>query len=240
MKRITAAVLALLLLAMCSSASADLVGPIRYESNFNTMVFGRYEQDNDPDTEPEPITWIILDEQDGKRLLISRDLLDCKRFNEVYGPITWEECTLRTWLNEEFLQTAFTEEEQAAIPLTDVDNSKAQDNPDYHDTTSGNNTQDRIFLISAGEALKYFPDNESRRSVPTEYAIARGAKYDHAYQIDGRQCGWWWFRSAGPHQWRASIAYAPGTLRYTFTTRIFIGVRPMLWVDLSKLPEEAE
>ena len=55
---------------------------------------------------------MVLEERDGKRLLFSRDLLEQKRFNETYGNNNWEGCTLRAWLNNEFMQTAFTEEEK--------------------------------------------------------------------------------------------------------------------------------
>jgi hypothetical protein len=128
------------------------------------------------------------------------------------------------------------EKEQQAILMTDVDNSSAQDNPAFR-TTSGNNTQDRIFLISYAEANRYFADNESRRSAPTDYAAARGVKYDRTYEIDGRPCGMWWTRSAGNSQWRVSFSYFWGKLNYTYATKDVVGVRPMLWMDPSLLPE---
>lgn len=236
MKRITGWILAMILLAACSAATA-MEGPREYISDVETVTFGRYEQDNNPDNGPEPIRWIVLEERDGKRLLFAKDLLDQHRYNDVYGSITWEACELRTWLNSEFLQTAFSEDEQKAILLTDVDNSHAQDNPAFT-TTSGNDTQDRIFLISYAEASRYFADNESRRSAPTDYAIAQGVRFDRTYEIDGRPCGMWWTRSAGNNQWRVSFSYFWGKLNFTFATKDVVGVRPMLWVDISLLPEK--
>ena len=234
MKKFISIVLAVALLAGCSAAVAA-EGPREYQSNFQTVLFGHYEQDNNPDNGPEPINWIVLEDQDGKRLLFAKDLLDQHRYNIKYGNITWEECELRTWLNNEFLHTAFSEEERRAILLTDVDNSPAQNNPTFK-TTSGNDTQDRIFLISYAEANRYFSDNESRRSAPTDYAAAQGVKYDRTYEIDGRPCGMWWTRSAGNNQWRVSFSYFWGKLNYTYATKDVVGVRPMLWVDSSMLP----
>ena len=238
MKKIIALFATFLTLAACSAAAA-LEGPTHYTSNVETVTFGHYEQDNNPENGPEPIRWIVLEEQDGKRLLFAKDLLDQHRYNVKYGFITWEECELRTWLNNEFLNTAFSEKEQAAILLTDVDNSHAQDDPSFR-TTSGNDTKDKIFLISYAEAKKYFPDNESRRSAPTDYAIARGVKTERAYEIDGRPCGMWWTRSAGNAQWRVSFSYFWGKLNYTYATKPVVGVRPMLWVDTSLLPDYAD
>ena len=236
MNRIAGLVLAVMLLAACSAAAA-MEGPREYQSGVETVTFGRYEQDNNTDNGPEPIRWIVLEELDGKHLLFAKDLLDRHRYNDVYGSITWEACELRTWLNSDFLQAAFTKEEQAAILLTDVDNSHAQDNPAFT-TTSGNDTQDRIFLISYAEACRYFESNEARRSAPTDYAIAQGVKIDRTYEIDGRPCGMWWTRSAGNNQWRVSFSYFWGKLNFTFATKDVVGVRPMLWVDTSLLPAE--
>lgn len=236
MKRVIAALLLIMLLGGISSACAGTAGPGKYESHAETVSFGRYEQDNNLDNGPEPIRWLVLEEQEGKRLLYAKDLLDKRRYNETYGDITWENCTLRAWLNSDFLQAAFTEEEQAAILLTEVNNSAAQANPAYR-TAGGNNTRDRIFLISWAEAMKYFPDNESRRSAPTDYAIARGVKINGYYEIDGRKCAMWWLRSPGQDQWRVSMSYFYGELNYSYATKDVVGVRPMLWVDTALLPE---
>ena len=239
MKRATVILMILVLLNTAFPAFAGTRGPARYESRTETVTFGQYEQDNNPENGPEPIQWIVLEEQDGKQLLFAKDLLDKGRYNETYGDITWAECDLRAWLNNEFYQTAFTEEEQAAILLTEVDNSPAQSHPKYR-TSSGINTQDRIFLISYAEAEKYFPDNESRRAAPTDYAVARGVKINNYYEIDGRKCGMWWLRSAGQDQWRVGMSYFYGELNYSYATKDVVGVRPMMWVDLSLLPDEQE
>ena len=239
MRRITAILLIMVLLGMIPAAHAGKEGPMKYESHFETVAFGRYEQDNNPDNGPEPIQWIVLEEQDGKRLLYAKDLLDKHRYNETYGSITWAESDLRAWLNNEFLQAAFTEEEQAAILLTDVDNSAAQCHPKYQ-ATGGADTRDKIFLISYAEAAKYFEDNESRRAAPTDYAIAQGVKANNYYEIDGRKCGMWWLRSPGEKQYRVSMSYFSGILNYSYATKDVVGIRPMLWVDTGLLSEGKE
>ena len=233
MKRVTAILIILVFLNTVLPASANTQGPARYESHAETVTFGHYEQDNDPDNGPEPIRWIVLEERDGKQLLLAKDLLDKRRYNEEYGDITWAECDLREWLNNEFLQAAFTEEEQAAILLTEVDNSPAQSHPRYR-TSGGTDTRDRIFLISYEEAVRYFADNESRRAAPTEYAVSRGVKTNNYYEIDGRKCGMWWLRSPGQDQWRVGMSYFYGELNYSYATKDVVGVRPMLWADMKK------
>ena len=75
-----------------------------------------------------------------------------------YVDTDWEKCTLRSWLNGEFLQSAFSAKEQAAILMTAVDNSASQGYGKWN-TDGGNNTRDQIFLLSYAEANWYLFDN---------------------------------------------------------------------------------
>jgi len=92
----------------------------------NIVRFGLYEQDNNLDNGPEEIEWIVLDVQQEKSLLLSKYGLDAICYNTEKTNVTWETCTLRSWLNSEFLKKAFTMQEQSAILSTKVDNSKNQ------------------------------------------------------------------------------------------------------------------
>ena len=84
----------------------------------DAVTFGRYGE--------APVEWTVLETQGDKALLLSRYLLDMKWFNLVYDGASWEESSVRSWLNGEFLRAASNAEERAAILLTDVDNSDAQ------------------------------------------------------------------------------------------------------------------
>ena len=88
----------------------------------NIVSFGHYEQDNDLENGGEPIKWRILDVQDGRVLLISKDVLSCQAISSGI----WENSASRSWLNDTFLKEAFTEEEQRTILTTEVDNSYNQ------------------------------------------------------------------------------------------------------------------
>ena len=100
-------------------------------------------------------------------MLISKYGLDAKPYNEKITGITWESCTLRKWLNNDFLNAAFSAEERAIISKTRV---TADENPEY-DTSPGNDTNDKIFLLSITEVNKYFSSDEARKCAPTDYAI---------------------------------------------------------------------
>jgi len=190
------------------------------------VFFGTYEQDNDTANGKEDIEWLVLEVKDGKALLISKYALDCKQYNTSYSSVTWETCTLRTWLNHEFINAAFTAEEQAKIPTVTV---TADANPSY-DTNPGNATQDQVFLFSIAEANKHFNSDDARQCAPTNYAVANGA-----YKSSGGNC-WWWLRSPGSYQVGAARVSTVGDVYefgYVVDGGVGAAVRPALWIDLN-------
>ncbi|MDY6017558.1 MAG: TIR domain-containing protein, partial [Oscillospiraceae bacterium] len=70
------------------------------------VFFGAYEQDNSASNGKEHIEWLVLEVKDGKALVISKYALDCKQYNTNYTDVTWEACTLRRWLNNDFINAA--------------------------------------------------------------------------------------------------------------------------------------
>ena len=192
-----------------------------------------------------PIEWLVLDydAENDRTLLISRYGLDCRNYNSSHTSVTWETCTLRKWLNDTFLNKAFSKVEQRAILLTDVDNSISQHYSRWN-TTGGNNTQDKVFILSYGEANKYFnvkyweaygaENNTKSRVAPTAYAIVQGAyTYSHDKNNDGRASGFWWLRSPGPIQCDAAYVYTDGSMNNGSVDSDCMLVRPAFWLDLS-------
>ena len=203
-----------------------------------TVLFGRYEQDNNKDNGPEEIEWIVLerDEANHTALLISKYGLDAKRYNYTYKEVTWETCTLRSWLNVTFLNKAFTSQEQTGIRMTIVDNSSRQG---WWSTDSGNNTLDKVFLLSYAEANRYLgvtfenSNNTKSRVAPTAYAIKQGAEtFSDKKTADGTAAGWWWLRSPGNAQGSAAHVHTDGSLSLTSVRNGNGCVRPALWINL--------
>lgn len=193
------------------------------------IKFGNYPQSNS-DTK-EPIEWLVLDFSDKKALIISRYGLDARPYHyDEYEKVTWENCDLRKWLNGEFLKNAFTAAEQKKIAVTKL----ANDNNAEYSTFGGNSTEDRVFCLSFAEAGSLFKDDAARKCVPTPYAVGKGAWQARENFINGRACCYWWLRSLGEDQNKASVIYAFGTLCPTGYP-VFqdnIAVRPALWVNL--------
>ena len=220
------------------------------------FTLGRYEQDNKTENGPEPIEWMVLARDGDRVLVISRYILDCVRYDEEYRRVTWETCTLRAWLNGEFLDSAFDPEEQLLIPTTHV---TADPNPDF-DVDPGEDTEDKLFLLSIPEAEAYFhpdpctipPVYESVKPwekiiqqyqanpstlycKPTAYAAARG-NVPRGGVFKGATS--WWLRAPGMRASSAALADSYGLfdtwghlVNCDGVTRL-PGVRPAMWIDL--------
>lgn len=194
----------------------------------DTVFLGTYEQDNDTSNGKEDIAWLVLEVKDGKALVVSKYALDCKQYNTSNTNVTWETCTLRKWLNTDFINSAFSSDEKAKIPTVTV---SADKNHGYS-ANPGNATQDQVFLLSITEANKYFNSTGARQCKPTDYAVANGAWES----VDGN-CGWW-LRSPGVTQYSAhSAAYVHNSGGvYESGSDVDIGtsaVRPALWISIS-------
>ena len=196
-----------------------------------TYKFGTYEQDNNTSNGKEDIEWLILAKEEDKLLLISDKALDRQPYNESNVDITWETCSLRKWMNTTFFNEAFSAEEQTRIQSTNV---SADKNPQY-DTDPGKATTDKVFLLSTSEVNMYLTYYEERQSVPTDYAIAKGAykNTESIYVKDGAVTCSWWLRTPGYAQNNARIVCQDG---YDLPNGIFvnnsIGVRPAIWISL--------
>ncbi|MCL2678562.1 MAG: DUF6273 domain-containing protein [Clostridiales bacterium] len=182
--------------------------------------------------------------QGGKALIISNDILERRQYNGKFEKITWENCDLRGYLNNEFYNTTFTAAERTRIATTQVKNDDNQ----WYGTAGGNDTTDKIFLLSLEEAVKYFGDSGQLANRPgdtwwidDQYNSAR-----IAYRKNGKAewfAVWWWLRSPGFDSGSAAIVDGDGSVGvrgynvhvgdyYVYNDYASGGVRPALWLDL--------
>ena len=189
-----------------------------------TLSFGSYEQDNDPDNGAEPIEWQVLSVEDGRALLISKFGLDAKVYNTTYINVTWLRSTLRSWLNGEFYDTAFSPSEKARIAEVKISNQGNQ----FSRARGGLPTKDRIFLLSFDEANSYFTDDDARQCEATKYAKAKGA------YVDGNGKSWWWLRTPGSKNSSAAIVLSVGYVSNVGHVVLDPSdlVRPVFWLNL--------
>ena len=171
------------------------------------IEFGSYEQDDNMKNGKEAIEWIVLSKDEDQMLVVSKYALDSLPYNkEKWTSTSWENSTLRKWLNEDFYKTAFSEDEKKMIKNTNLTNAP---NTEYG-TLGGNDTQDKVFLLSLddinnvkyGFCSDYYELDVVRRCTPTVYAAVQGTYVyvtdDETYKAkDGGNTCCWWLRTPG-------------------------------------------
>jgi hypothetical protein len=195
----------------------------------DSIPFGKYE-------------WRVLDVQNGKALIITKDITERNMYHEKNEEITWETCTLRNYLNNEFYNH-FSENDRKRILHTTVLNSN---NP-WYDTNGGNDTTDKVFLLSIDEVLKYFGNSQlTPYEENNPYYFSDNNNNKRIARYDGEM--WeWWLRSPGCYENRAATVES-GSVRiegmdvergmieegvHAGNTVIYNngGVRPAMWIS---------
>lgn len=228
-------------------------------STWDCIYFGNYWQNDtngdgvaDKNDAKQPIKWRVLSVNSDDAFIIAEQGLDAKAYNETGTDVTWENSTIRSWLNgydasvnndkksftsDNFLDNAFSVAEQGAIKTTYVVN---EDNPDYG-TDGGNNTWDKVYLLAISEAAnisygfddKYNASSKTREAKNTEYAKQCGAwSSENSSYLDN---GNWWLRTAGGSAYYASRVSLYGSVYYFYVNGTNVAVRPDLHINLSNI-----
>ncbi|WP_165247110.1 DUF6273 domain-containing protein [Adlercreutzia sp. ZJ141] len=210
-----------------------------------TVQFGRFVQDASDDAvagqvaasrtasiaaakkesasfEPEPIEWTIVAEGADCELLLATHALAARAYNLDNDVVTWETCGVRVWLNGKFLDSAFTDDEQALMVCADVENP---DNAGYG-TSGGAHTSDKVFVLSVDEAKRLLVTDDARLCRPTRHAKATGAwENEMGYTR-------WWLRSPGFMQNMAAYVDTNGEVQCQgiFVDNAGCTVRPAIWL----------
>lgn len=228
-------------------------------STWDCIYFGNYWQNDtngdgvaDENDAKQPIKWRVLSVNGDDAFVVADQNLDSKAYNETKTDVTWENSTIRSWLNgygelvnkdkksfiiDNFLDNAFSVAEQNAIKTTYVVN---EDNPDYG-TDGGNNTWDKVYLLAISEAAnisygfddKYNASSKTREAKNTEYAKQCGAwSSENSSYLDN---GNWWLRTAGGSAYYASRVSLYGSVYYFYVNGTNVAVRPALHINLSNI-----
>ena len=238
------------------------------DSDGNHVVFGHYEQDGTLNNGTEPIEWDVISEKDGKVLLISSYVLDSQPYNIERENVTWETCSLRKWLNNEFYNSAFAGAEQEIILTASLINAGNT----YYGTQGGNDTRDKIFCLSADELSEYYANagvyngdgiyaqcsySPSYIIQPTQYAIDQGLWHTvieddryhrnsifYGYYTDdmlGIDGSYWWLRTPGSTNENACFVQFDGSAGMGSEFNVDagnVGVRPAMWINADAIKTE--
>jgi len=202
------------------------------QTNLSSSAENSYQDDNGYHTgtvywfKYEPIQWRVLSNTNGELFVVAENILDSRAYNQVNCGVTWETCTLRNWLNNSFYSTAFTTVEQTQVKTSDIVNP---DNASVG-TEGGNNTADKLFLLSYDETLAAaygFDSNPTTRQAQgTDFSKSNGLYVYSGNYYNGNS--YWWSRSPGSKPEEAtdvnnSGGYYNDNVNYSYT-----GVRPAM------------
>ena len=196
------------------------------QKNDVTLDGIKYHKRNGSYFQYKPIKWRVLKKQEGEVFLMADTVLTKKPYNEKRKSVTWEKSTLRTWLNKNFMNLAFSEEEQAAINQTEMRN---KDNIRLG-TKGGNKTFDRIFLLSQSQVYG--------TTTAEEYGFVKDSTCkDEARKgknITGEKISWW-LRSPGKAGDYAACVSYDGWIHHDGCNVSCQndGVRPVLHLNLA-------
>ena len=136
----------------------------------------------------------------------------------------WQSCSLRKWLNNEFLNSAFSLNEQKMINTVAVKPHKNK----VYDTDCGSTTSDKVFLLSATEMEKYYKSNALRKSQPTEFAKKQKVLTGGII----KKTAYYWLRTSGKDLSYATVVDSEGLISEygNLVLSSKYGVRPAMWI----------
>lgn len=228
-----------------NAASADPSGEAMFTNGYRTGVTYWFAF--------EPLEWRVLDGEKG--LILCEKVIDCMAVNDriyekdgsyyadegctVYAN-DYATCSLRAFLNGEFTDTAFSEEEQAFLVETELDNSACTKKDSAYDSAK---TKDKIFLLSYDETIredyafsKSPRADYTRYAWPTDFARARGIYVTVVPRKACNGCAPWRLRSPGNESGTAGCVSRDGlSFDYNEVTSTDRGVRPAAVVRLDKV-----
>lgn len=220
---------------------------------WDCIYFGNYPQSDSDGEIEEPIKWRVLSVDGNDAFLVADQNLDVQKYNNTYSFVTWKNSTMRSWLNgygsssnmcgisyinDSFIDTAFTASEKSVIKTTYVVND---DNPQYG-TDGGSNTYDKVFLLSYAEVTNpaygfsadYSIYDNARIRSNTAY-VAEGGSIASDYMNGENAEDYWWLRSPGYDSDSAMNVHDSGYVNrsgYSVDSDIY-AVCPALHLNLS-------
>lgn len=194
-----------------------------------TFFFGRYEQNEDTDGD-EPIEWIVLAKEDNRMLVISKYGLNAQPYNLSGEKTYWNSSSIRNWLQDEFYEYAFSEDEKTHILLTENDADHDTDTKSYQ----GYDSSDYVFLLSVTEFNEHIKNNASV-SPEDRYCEPVPNISDKVEKVNNPRYCWWWLRTTAMKGENAYSINCDKTINdgSRSVSRPQGAVRPAMWIGLN-------
>ena len=142
-----------------------------------TVYWGRFETDLKR-IGKERLSWTVIRREEEDVFLLCMKGIAGSSYNRKHEAVSWEESDLRTLLNSETFTDMFSRDEAECV--IDVD-------------------QDRITLLTPGEAEEFFSSDKDRELDITPAARLNGTNINQMskasnWDMKGYRSSWWWLR----------------------------------------------
>lgn len=200
-----------------------------------------------------PTEWTVMERKGDEVLLLSRRAVSLSQYNASSTDTTWEKSDIRQWLNGEFYENSFGEQEKALILTTEIDADSAAYGGDWsngysyeeggiiYDDGEGaaflndpaeetRGVSDRLFLLNLAELnLRLKTDGEKRCLAPLDPRAKQNAGEEAPAEYTS-----WWLRTQTRDGMPACYIDGTGAAQYDYYGEDpALGVRPAVWVSLA-------
>ncbi|MBQ7001675.1 MAG: hypothetical protein IJN67_11635 [Oscillospiraceae bacterium] len=219
-----------------STEDKTTIATVYIETSFKDKLpgdiieFGKYKAQGDHAGQEEPITWIVLENDGSKILALSEKGLDTIPYHSEDSSVTWDNCRIRSWLNDYFFEEAFTENDKAQIIHSPIIPERVWD------CHPGEETTDYVFLLSHGDITEYIVENPYFHN-PTDILKcfpSTSAKTQNIYTSNDGTC-WWWLRNTTRNNTTVYRVVYDGTID-TYGHKPSTpqsAVRPAIWISIT-------
>lgn len=223
-----------------------------------SITFGRYVQN---ENKVQPIEWMVIDKQENKILLLSKYILDFMSYDtrtsdDAPSAHWWKDSDIRSWLNHDFLNKAFSEAEKQFIVQSPLNNArygmiletKFDDKGNIYITENvvydsiknfylecygDDPTVDMVFMLNLSETRKYFQEANSRKCLATEYVRKKDLEEDPIDpSCDDKGYCKWMMRSTSEEGFTYMTVEGNGEIG-SWDLFYKCGIRPAMWIKSS-------
>ena len=210
------------------------------------VLFGSFEQDNNTGNGGEAVRWRVIDvdAEANRVLLITEYSLENLQFDSESESQSWENSSLRRWLNNSFYNDAFSPGEKAVIEPVSCENT-------YSFPGVDSALSDRVFCLSKEDVEKLMPVLSDRIAKNSDFAQEQMKKKmlpswfypNSAAEVEatvagweaqyGVHCSWWWLRDPA-----GCGVTAAGEIRADQVDRRDLNsVRPAVWISWERVQQ---
>ena len=189
------------------------------------VTFGTYTQASSfMSDKATGLDWVVLAKTPTQMLLLADRAIEAKQYSDKKANATWENASIRKWLNNEFYNSVFSSNEQRYIASTTCENPAGPSGGN-----AGPATMDKVFLLSSDEFYSYVNKTNASKTTITWFG------YWHRNKIFSGLESSWWLRTTGRNDGTACEVSSNGTIISTDCTDVtqIRDIRPAIWVNLN-------